>query len=224
MKHTPWVIAIAAVAALAVSGCSAPATPASSSQAPATASPSALSTVTTSAAETTPPQTAVVPEKPIAPEKNPPGDIPDSQVFVAYAPAGAGLTIKVPEGWSRTTGASNVTFTDKLNMIDETWSAGASAPTLSEVQTAEVKKLAASAPAFQLRGVKAVKLPGGEAFEITYRQNGEPNPVTGKRYRLDALRFIFFKSGRLADLTLSSPVGADNVDPWNTVSRSFRWQ
>jgi hypothetical protein len=223
MKHTRWVIATAAIVAVMTGGCTPPAGQANTSQAPATTPPSAVSTPTTSAVSTAATSAGGTSEAPIAPEKNPPGDIPDNQVYVAYQPPGAGLEIKVPEGWSRSVAASKATFTDKLNMIEVTWGTAASAPTLSEAQTAEVKKLAASAPAFQLQGVKAVKLPGGAAIEITYRQNGEPNPVTGKRYRLDVLRFIFFKSGRRADLTLSSPVGADNVDPWNVVSRSFRW-
>jgi hypothetical protein len=222
MKHTPWLATAAVIAVLAMTGCAGRSAPATS-QAPGSTPPSVAS-ATTTPIESSAPQTTAPSQSAIAPEKNPPGDIPDTQVFVAYAPAGAGLAIKVPEGWSRTTGASDAKFTDKLNMIDVTWTAAPSAPTLAEVQTIEVAKLAASAPAFQLQTVKAVRLPAGDAFEIAYRENGEPNPVTGKRYRLDVLRFIFFQSGKVADLTLSSPVGADNVDPWNTVSRSFSWR
>src|SRR3954452_163495 len=37
------------------------------------------------------------------PEVNPAGDIPDTQAYVAYSPPGAGFSVKVPEGWSRTT-------------------------------------------------------------------------------------------------------------------------
>ena len=51
---------------------------------------------------------AVAQEKAVAPEKNPPGDIPDCQVFITYtSPLGFSLTI--PEGWSskdRADGAS----------------------------------------------------------------------------------------------------------------------
>ena len=36
-------------------------------------------------------------EKPVAPEKNPPGDIPDNQVFIDYG-SPLGFKIKVPEG------------------------------------------------------------------------------------------------------------------------------
>ena len=48
-----------------------------------------------------PSQTAVQGETPVAPEKNPPGDIPDTQVFVEYRSAGGGYQLEVPEGWAR---------------------------------------------------------------------------------------------------------------------------
>src|SRR4051794_355078 len=50
-----------------------------------------------------------------APEVNPAGDIPDNQAYVAYAPPGGGFTVKVPEGWSRSSAGGAVVFTDKLN-------------------------------------------------------------------------------------------------------------
>src|SRR5437899_10315887 len=53
-------------------------------------------------------------------ESNPPGDIPDNQVYVAYRPtAGSftGFTVKVPEGWARTDQGATTAFTDKLNTI-----------------------------------------------------------------------------------------------------------
>src|SRR5712692_5674130 len=43
---------------------------------------------------------ALAAETAIAPEKNPPGDIPDDQVFVQYT-SPLSFSIKVPEGWSR---------------------------------------------------------------------------------------------------------------------------
>ena len=75
--------AAAAVLALGVAGCGA----ASSPSAPA-ASGGAGQTKTVN---------------PNGPEVNPAGDIPDNQAYVAYAPPGAGYSVKVPEGWARTT-------------------------------------------------------------------------------------------------------------------------
>src|SRR4051794_38360140 len=55
---------------------------------------------------------AIAAEKAVAPEHNPPGDIPDTQVFVTYA-SPLGFTIKVPEGWSRKDDAQSAVFSDK---------------------------------------------------------------------------------------------------------------
>ena len=49
---------------------------------------------------------------PNAPEKSPPGDIPDNQVYVAYRVPGGHVALKVPEGWAQTRSGSTVTFSD----------------------------------------------------------------------------------------------------------------
>lgn len=207
-----------------VSACSKPVTPATSTSGIPTTTPSAESTAaTTSPSSQASAPVAVKPETAIVPEQNPPGDIPDTQVFVAYRPPSAGLEFKVPEGWSRKNSAASASFTDKLNFVDVTWAPAASAPTVASVRSSDVKTLAGTVPAFQLVSVKQVKLTGGVAILVDYRRNGEPNAVTGKRYRQDVERFILFRAGKRADLILSSPVGADNVDPWRTISESFRW-
>src|SRR2546426_250634 len=69
-----------------------------------------------------------------------------------------------------------------------------------------------------------VTLTGGNAVVLTYQENSEPNPVTGKQYRLEVIRFDFYNNGEEADLILSGPLGADNVDPWTLVAQSFRWK
>ena len=56
-------------------------------------------------------------------EKNPPGDIPDDQVFIAYA-SPLGFDLKVPEGWARTDRADGVVFADKYGKIEVTVAAG----------------------------------------------------------------------------------------------------
>lgn len=162
-------------------------------------------------------------EAPIAPESSPPGDIPDNQVFVSYAPPAGGFQVKIPEGWSRTTGAQQVSFTDKLNTVTMLWMHVPTAPTVAQVESTDVKRLAASLSAFQLVSVRRVTLPAGPAVHVMYRANGATNAVTGKRYRLDVERYIYFRNGKRVDLVLSSPVGADNVDPWRTISQSLKW-
>ena len=56
------------------------------------------------------------PQQPIAAEKNPPGDIPDNQAFVAYK-SPLGFSIKVPEGWARREKPGAVSFSDKYNAL-----------------------------------------------------------------------------------------------------------
>jgi hypothetical protein len=167
---------------------------------------------------------AVKPQKPAPVESNPPGDIPDNTVFVPYRSRSGGFTIKVPEGWSRTTGNAVVSFKDKLNVVTATWKKASSAPSAKRAKQVDVPNLRRTVPAFQLQGITSPHLPAGPAVLITYRANSKKNRVTGKQYRLDVLRFELFHKNEEVDLTLSSPVGADNVDPWRLISESITWK
>jgi len=62
---------------------------------------------------------ALAQEKLVAPEKNPPGDIPDNQVFVTFT-SPAGFSLKVPEGWSRAQIDGGVRFFDKYDVVEAT--------------------------------------------------------------------------------------------------------
>src|SRR6478672_11884819 len=55
-------------------------------------------------------------EAPVAPEVSPPGDIPDSQVFILFK-SPDGFSLKVPEGWARKTANNETIFSDKYNHI-----------------------------------------------------------------------------------------------------------
>jgi hypothetical protein len=182
---------------------------------------------TTSPSVSTPPpatgQTPVPTESPIPPEDHPPGDIPDDAQFVPYRSTAGGFAISVPEGWARTTSKGSVSFTDKLNTVVVTWNAAASAPTVASATADEVPQIEQSSRAFTLVDVSAGSLPAGPSVLVRYQANSDPNPVTGKQYRLDVLRYELFKSGEEVGITLLSPVGADNVDPWNVVTQSFAW-
>src|SRR5689334_2010130 len=76
----------------------------------------------TTPATTTPPSETTTPSQPTrsarstspssnppATEFNPPGDIPDNQVFVDYRVPGSGVHIKVPEGWARSSASGTTT-------------------------------------------------------------------------------------------------------------------
>jgi len=159
----------------------------------------------------------------VEPEKNPPGDIPDDQAFVAYHSDAGGYTVDVPEGWARTQSGPNVSFVDKLDSIAVEITAGTEAPTIDSVGANEVPQLTGEVEAFEKVMVKAIDLPAGKAVLIRYRANSAPDAVTGKKVRLEIDRFELFKDGKLAVISLSAPAGSDNVDVWNQISRSFKW-
>jgi hypothetical protein len=168
------------------------------------------------------PQAAAAVEKVIAPEKNPPGDIPDSQVFVDYK-SSLGFVMKVPEGWSRRDRADGATFSDKYNTINLTVSDAPAKPAANS-SDAHVAALSGSGRAVKVTSVKDVNLKGGPAVLLVYSENSDPNPVTNKQIRLEANRYLFFKNGKLASLDLTAPLGADNVDQWQLMADSFRWK
>jgi hypothetical protein len=71
--------------------------------------------------------------------------------------------------------------------------------------------------------VQNAQTSSGPVILITYTANSDANAVTGKQVRLENNRYLFFSNGKVATLTLSAPLGADNVDQWARMSRSFRW-
>jgi hypothetical protein len=77
-------------------------------------------------------------------------------------------------------------------------------------------------PAFHLRDVTKVSLPGGTGVRIVFRRNSDPDPVTGKVFRDEVEEYLVYTSGRLVRMDLYGPVGADNVDAYRTMSRSLR--
>ena len=166
--------------------------------------------------------TAALAETAIAPEKNPPGDIPDSQAFVTYSGA-LGYELKVPEGWARSDAGPSISLVSKLDGRSVSVSDLAAAPTLDWANQTYVPDMVAKGRAVEIAKVSSEKLPAGEVIKIAYSLNSEPNAVTTKQIRLEANRYLFFKAGKLAVMDLYAPLGADNVDQWQLMSRSFAW-
>jgi hypothetical protein len=162
-------------------------------------------------------------QQPIEPEKSPPGDIPDEQLFVPYE-SPVGFTIDIPEGWAKTENGNSVVFADKYNIIDIAVSDAATAPTAQSVQTDMIPALVATDRAIEVGNVSDVTLPGGAAVRLDYASNSDPNPVTNKQVRLEDNRYVFFKDGKLVTVTFAAPFGADNVDAWKQMAESFKWQ
>lgn len=166
--------------------------------------------------------TALAQETAVAPEKNLPGDIPDSQVFVQYK-SPLGFSIRVPEGWSRVERPDGARFSDKFNIVDLAVSKTDRSPDAALAKTREAVELKKAGHAIEIKSVKETKLKSGPAVVISYTSNSAPNLVTNKQIRLEHDHYLIFKNGVLVSLDLSAPLGADNVDQWRLMSNSFQW-
>lgn len=166
-------------------------------------------------------------ETAVAPEVSPPGDIPDSQAFVKFTNTTGGYEVEVPEGWARQAAppeySSDVTFINKYDGVKVHVVPASAPPTVASVQAKEAKQIQSQGRAVTITGVSEVNLPAGKAVVIKYTSNSEPNPVTNKRVRLENVTYLFYKNGKEAMLTVWAPLGADNVDQWNRMAKSFRW-
>jgi uncharacterized protein YceK len=158
----------------------------------------------------------------VPPESNPPGDIPDSVAFISYTNTAGRYTFKHPEGWAETTKTTVVTFTDKLNGVQAMTGPATTAPTVDTATAQDVPALTRSQAAFELRGITAVNLPAGQGVRIVYRRNSAPDPVTGRQYRDEVERYELVSAGREVIMELFGPVGADNVDAYQTMISSLR--
>jgi hypothetical protein len=152
----------------------------------------------------------------------PPGDIPDSQAYVVFTAQSGRYQIEFAEGWARKDSATGVTFTDKFNSERVELVPAKDSPTTASAQ-AELATLRRSIPCFANASVSQVTRKSGTAILIKYRAASEPNSVTGKIVLDDVERYEFWQNGTTAVITLSAPIGSDNVDPWKRLTDSFRW-
>lgn len=152
-----------------------------------------------------------------------PGDIPDTQAYLAFSPSTGGYKLDVPEGWARSQAGAAATLTDKFNAIQVEIRPAVAAPTTASAQSTDVPALAAAVPCFTIGTVSEVSRKAGAAVLITYRADSPANAVTGKVVRQDVERYEFWHAGQEAVITLSAPQGSDNVDPWRRVTNSFTW-
>jgi hypothetical protein len=173
-----------------------------------------------------PPSTPAAPLSPesVAPEHNPVGDIPDTQTYVPFNPPSEIFTVSVPEGWARTDDKGATVFTDKLNTIRIEIRPFLDALTPDVVRNEELPMIQAASPGYRLGDVSVVQRKAGTVILATYQVASTPNEVTGKG-GVDAVeRYSFLRDGHEVVLTLSGPVGADNVDPWRTITDSLQWK
>jgi hypothetical protein len=168
-------------------------------------------------------RTTVTPTTVRTTENNAPGDIPDSQVYVPFTSADRLVDVSVPEGWSRTTDGGATIFSDKSSTMRLQTVTQATPPTVDSVKAVELPGIAAGTAGYQAGSVSAVQRTAGPAVLVTYQASAAPNAVTTKSVTDSVERYEFWHNGHTAILTLSSPVGADNVDPWLTITNSLRW-
>jgi hypothetical protein len=158
-----------------------------------------------------------------AQEVNPGGDIPDTQAYIAYSfPSGA-FMVTVPEGWARTVTNGVVTFTSHYNSITLQTVVATSAPTLLSASANEVPAIQHQTSGVVIGNVSALVRTAGSVIRITYQANSPPDPVTGRFALVAVERYEFWRNGIEVVITVAAPVGADNIDPWKTITNSFKW-
>ena len=166
---------------------------------------------------------AVAQETAVALEKNPPGDIPDSQAFVTYV-SPLGFSLKVPEGWARKETPAGASFADKYGAVEIQIADAPAPPTIASATNGEVAELQKNGRAVKVASVQMETLASGPAVQIVYTSNSGPNSVTGKQIRQENERYLIGHNSKRAVLTFSAPQGADNADQWKLMRDSLRWQ
>jgi hypothetical protein len=204
-----------------VVGCGGGATITASS--PSSVATQPVSTTQVSPAEKVTPLSTEQPVPPISSAQVISSDIPDTQTFVSYVSTPGHYQLDTPEGWARTAKTTDVSYTFSLDGIQVAITRSTAVPTVDSVRANQALTLQQTGRAIRDVIVSAVQLPSGLAVLISYTSNSDPNAVTGKQVRLENNSYLYYKNGMLAILTLWAPVGADNVDQWARISRSFKW-
>jgi hypothetical protein len=169
------------------------------------------------------PSTSTAVSETVAPESNPAGDIPDTQVFTYFTPVPYLFTVSVPQGWAQSTVGAGTVFTDKLNAVRIETEPALVAPTPDSVVRLELPPIQSISPGYQFGAINVVQRKSGPVILATYQVMSPPNDVTGKS-GVDAVeRYVFWRAGHEVILTLSGPRGADNVDPWRIITDSLQW-
>jgi hypothetical protein len=195
----------------------------STTSSPSSVATQPVSTTQISPAEKVTPLSTEQPVPPISSSQVVSSDIPDTQTFVSYVSTPGHYQLDTPEGWARTASTTDVSYVFNLDGIQVTITKSTAVPTVDSVRANQAVTLQQTGRAVRDVKVSAVQLPSGPAVLISYTSNSDPNAVTGKQVRLENNSYLYYKNGMLAILTLWAPVGADNVDQWARISRSFKW-
>jgi hypothetical protein len=147
------------------------------------------------------------------------GDIPDTATYLTYH--GPGFSVKYVEGWGILKLRQGVQISDKDT--SETVSISHTKTGVASAAGTDVSRFKHSLPQFRLLARRTVRLQPGSAVYLQYRTLSAQDPVTGKRVPVVVDRYYVPGAGRQAVISLSTPVGVDNVDAFRLIARSFRW-
>jgi hypothetical protein len=150
------------------------------------------------------------------------GDIKDTQAFVRFHNPQTGYSIKYPEGWTQKGSGSDVSFSDKNNIVRIT--VGAGGPPSTTSLAAELTRLKATSPTLAFGPPTTIRVMAGTAIKATYTTLSAPNAVTGKSVQLIVDRYELARGGKRVTVDLGTPKGVDNVDAYRMMINSFGWQ
>jgi hypothetical protein len=149
------------------------------------------------------------------------GDIPDTANYLTYS--GLGFTVKYVEGWSiQRYRDGRVTIGDK-DSAENVVPIKKSAQQLTTYAANDLAALHKTSARFHLIVKRSQRLPAGSAMYAQYRTLSASDPVTGKQVPIVVDRYYIEGATKRAILTLSTPIGVDNVDAFRLIARSFTW-
>ena len=154
-----------------------------------------------------------------APRAN--GDIADTATYLRYH--GTGFSLQYVEGWGILRGGGQaVRISDKDSAEVVSISPGKTG--VATLAGQDLARFQHTLPQFHLLAHRTIQLAPGTATYLQYRTLSAQDPVTGKRVPVVVDRYYVPGPGREAIVSLSTPVGVDNVDAFRRISRSFRWK
>lgn len=151
----------------------------------------------------------------------PGGDIPDTAVYLRYQ--ARGFSVEYVEGWLQTTTAQGVTFADKDSAVVVELRPHLSGSLSAYVQRVDLPRLAHTA-GFRRGALTRDAIGRNQTLHLIYHGHSAPDAVTGKSVTLQSDRYYVNGPHALAVITLSTPVGVDNVDGFRRIAHSFRFR
>lgn len=149
------------------------------------------------------------------------GDIPDNAVFLTYRSASQGFSIAFVEGWQVTTRSDSALIRDK-DSSEAVRVVSSPSDVSSYINGTDLPALSSQA-GFSLIKHDSVKF-GAHSYEhLAYHLLAPPDPVTGKQVPSTVDRYYVPGPRGLAIVSLSTPVGVDNVDAFRMMINSFKW-